>query len=96
MYSRLGNRGYDPQAQQPTYPERQLYDIANDPTYSHLDQFQQKRAAVLTVGIPPPHRMQEHQLQPQGEGGIGGPQGIPPQASTAMPGQQYPQQGTCM
>ena len=102
-YSRLGNRGYDPQASQQPYPNRLPYDSANDPTYSRLEQFQgdgvgSVQPQVINQGPPPQQNlMMQQQLQQQGQPvvgvrgpGAGGGSGMAPQQNLMM--QQHLQQ----
>ena len=92
-YSHLGNRGYRPPG-----PDRQPYNVVNDPTYSRLEQFQGGgggRGGVsnqpqMMNGIHAPH--DEMLLQNRNQGGMGQNQRgmIPPQFHQDIMLAQYP------
>ena len=86
-YSHLGNRGFNPQAQQP-YPARQPYD---DPTYSRLEQFQRGGAPPQAMNGPHVAHQQGQQVG-MGAGGMERQRMMAPQPPQATP-PQYPLAG---
>lgn len=75
-YSRLGDRGYNPQAhhhqqqQQAPFQGRRQFERVDDPTYSRLEDFQRPGdPGMINRGAPP---NLNQQLMQQGGGGAGG------------------------
>ena len=101
-YSRLGNRGYAPQAhqqqQQAPFQGHRQFEGAEDPTYSRLDEFQRLGdPQVINRGIPPNQQMMQQGGGGTSVGGAGGMgmgqprMGMGPQPGASMPPppQQY-------